>query len=145
MCRKQFEICFRFKKKTDFISYSLPQDHYRSEDLKFVKHLLFFFSSAWLCQESYCRGAGVHRPCIIRPSVDWGFSETAEWIQAKFYGKLPIRHIFRLFFFFIQIFHFSKFYDFFFLVFVNMRPHWSKIFKTLLLLPFSSDLNKTSW
>ena len=66
------------------------------------------FSSAWLCQQSYCRGAGVRRP-----SVNLGFSENAAWIQAKFGAKLPIRHMPKPFFFFI----FSKFLIFIFLRF----------------------------
>ncbi len=42
-------------------------------------------------QQSYCHGAGVRRPS----SVNSGFSETAAWIQTKFYGKLPIHYISR--------------------------------------------------
>ncbi len=59
-------------------------------------------SSAWLCQQRHCRGAGIRHP-----SVNSGFSETAAWIQAKFCRKLLIRQISRPFFLF-------KFYDFIF-------------------------------
>ncbi len=53
------------------------------------------------------------RASVVRPSVlplTQGFSETAAWIQAEFYGKLPIRHISRPFF---QNLHISNFYDHF--------------------------------
>ncbi len=90
------------------------------------------FSSVRLCQQSYCRGAGV------RPSINSGFSETSAWIQAKIYRKLTIHHIFRHFFF-LNI-HFShKFSRLFFFVFVNMGPIWkagSKNFKMLFLLRY---------
>ncbi len=45
----------------------------------------------WDCQQSYCRGTGIHLG--FRSSVNSGFSETTAWIQAKFCcGKLPIYH-----------------------------------------------------
>ncbi len=73
------------------------------------------FSSAWLC----C-GTGI---CHLWPSpVNSGFSETAAWIQGKFCGKLPIRHISRLYMFLFSKFLIFKFLQFFF-VFVNMRPY----------------------
>ena len=70
------------------------------------------------------------RPSV--QSVNSGFSETAAWIQAKFCGKLPIRHIssfFLIFFFFLVDFLFSFFSIFFFFVFVNMGPMGAKISK----------------
>ncbi len=45
----------------------------------------------------------------VRPSVNLGFSETAAWIQTKFYGKLPIHHISSILFFFFKIFKFLRF------------------------------------
>ncbi len=66
------------------------------------------FSSGWLCQRSYCHGAGVHRP-----SVNSGFSETAAWIQAKF---CDVCFLFPTFFNF-------KFLRIFFVV-VNMEPYY---------------------
>ena len=68
------------------------------------------------------RATVVAQASVVRPSVNSGFSETVAWIQAKFCGKLPIRHISGLSFFFL----FSKvlnFYVFFF--FVNMGPYGS--------------------
>ena len=90
-----------------------------------------FFSSAWLCQQSYCHGTGVRHPSV-RLSVNSSFSETAAWIQAKFYGKLPIHHISRQFFLFFQIF---------FSFLLTWDPMGAKISK-LLLLQFSSDLSQ---
>ncbi len=46
------------------------------------------------------------------PSVKSGFSETAAWIQTKFYGKLPIQHISRPCFCFFKIFSFQFFLRF---------------------------------
>ncbi len=54
------------------------------------------------------------RPSFVRPSVrtsvkssvNSGFSETAAWIQVKFYGRLPIYHISSLLFSFCKIFSF---------------------------------------
>ncbi len=38
--------------------------------VRLPNYLLRFFSSVWLCQQSYCRGAGVRRPsAVVRPSV----------------------------------------------------------------------------
>ena len=54
------------------------------------------------------------RSCLssVSPSsVNLGFSETAAWIQAKFYGKLPMHHISRPFFLLSKFS--SNFYDFF--------------------------------
>ncbi len=79
-----------------------------------------FFSSGWLCQESYCRGAGARRPLIVN-------SETMR-AQATFYGKLPIHHIARfiyLFSFLFPNFSFSNFYDFFSFS-LNMPPMGAK-------------------
>ncbi len=67
--------------------------------------LALIFSSAWLCQQSYCCGAGVRHPSIIHhhpsvicaTSINSGFLKTAAWTQAKFDGKLPIHHISRLY------------------------------------------------
>ncbi len=69
-----------------------------------ISLICFLFSSAWLCQQSYCRGTGI-RP-FVRPSssVKSVFSETALWLQDKFYGQLPFHHISRLFSF-INIFY----------------------------------------
>ncbi len=58
----------------------------------------------WLCHQNYCRSAGVRRP-----SVNSAFLETSTWIQAKLCEKLPIYHISRQFFFFLQNFQFFKF------------------------------------
>ena len=49
------------------------------------------------------------------------------------------------FFFFLQNFSVSNFYDFFFFVFVNMGPYGSQNFKTLLLPQFRSDFTQTLW
>ncbi len=57
------------------------------------------FSSAWLCQQSYCRGAGVRRPSS---SVKRVFSEAVQQINAKFCGKVAIHHISRPFFPFLK-------------------------------------------
>ncbi len=63
-------------------------------------HLVF--SSNWLHQQSYCRGAGTR-------SSD--FSETAALIQAKFYRKVPIGHVSRSSFF--KMFILKMFVNFF--------------------------------
>ena len=62
---------------------------------------IMIFGSAWHCQQSYCRRAGVRRLFVIS-----GFSEIAAWIQAKFCAQLPIHHIPRPFFLFFQNFQF---------------------------------------
>ncbi len=93
----------------------------QNERLLSVKITLF--SSAWLYQQTWRR-----RPTSLRPSINSGFSETAAWIQAKFYGKLHTRHISRQFFFFWQFFTFEILTIFFF-VFVNMGQYGSKSFK----------------
>ncbi len=64
--------------------------------------LVAFLALLVFTQQSYCHGAG--NPS----SVNSGFSETAAWIQIKFYGKLPIHHISRPLFFFFQNFKFSR-------------------------------------
>ncbi len=123
---------------------------------------LYMFNSAWLYQQSSCRGTGVHRlfvckhvftfsqkpsikrinnkkkmwkgsylpylktifssACVytgqllswhgcllsIHPSLNSSFSETAAWIQTKFYGKLLIHHISRPFYFFHIFFRFHQ-------------------------------------
>ncbi len=50
---------------------------------------------------------------VVHPSVNSSFSETAAWVQTKFYGKLPIHHISRPFFSFFKIFNFQIFTIFF--------------------------------
>ncbi len=82
-----------------------------------------------------------------RPSDNLGFLETAPWIQAKCYGKLAIRHIYRLFFFlfFFKILHFQIF-TFFFLFRWHgtlwmpkfQNGYFSHRFYQLLLSPISS-------
>ncbi len=74
-------------------------------------------------------------------SVNCGFSETVHGSRPNFVESY-LSIISSESFSFIQNFHFSNFYDFFF-IFANMRPHWSKNFKTLLLPQFSSDLSET--
>ncbi len=70
-----------------------------------------------------------------RPSDNLGFLETAPWIQAKCYGKLAIRHIYTVFFFFFfQNFAFSNFYIFFSFS-LTWDPMDAKISKRLLLSP----------
>ncbi len=84
--------------------------------------------------------ASVVRPSPVRPSVNSGFSKTAAWIQAKFCGKLTIRHTPDVFFF--KIHNFLIFMIFCF-VFVNMGLYGSQHFKTLLLPQFRSDFKQT--
>ncbi len=65
--------------------------------LHYTKKLRIFnilISSAWLCQQSYCRGAGVRRPSV-RPSGKSVSSETVKHINATFCGKVAIHHISR--------------------------------------------------
>ncbi len=88
-----------------------------------------FFSSAWLCQQSCCRGAAVRRP-----SFNSDFSETAAWIQAKFCGEVPISAISPDLFFFLFFFQnvwFSFFLTIFFFVFVNMGHSGSPKFQNV--------------
>ena len=91
------------------------------------------FSSARLCQQSYCRGAGVRRPPVRKlrflgnRCMDPGQSL---WVAPS----PPYLHTI---FFFFQNFHFF-FQIFTIFVFVNMGPYGSKPFKTLLVLQFSS-------
>ncbi len=73
-----------------------------------------------------------------------GIPENTAWDQAKFYGKPPIRHISKLFFFFV-VFCFSIFQIFylsFFFLFPHMGPYGSKNFKRLFVLQFSSNLSQ---
>ena len=76
------------------------------------------FRSPWLCKQSYCRGAGVHHwssvvRLLVRRSINYAFPETTTWIQATFYGKLPVHHISNWWYLFLfSIFLFSKFYEF---------------------------------
>ncbi len=79
------------------------------------KNYLVVFSSACIYSAELLswrrRTASVFRPSVRKS----GFSETAAWIQTKFYGKLPIHHISRPFFccFYFLNFQFSNRYDFF--------------------------------
>ena len=90
------------------------------------------FSSAWLCQQSYCHGAGVCLPSVrlsVRKLRDpdqilW-VAPSLPYLQTIFFEK--------------KIFKFLRFL----FVVVNMGPYGSKIFKMLILLHFSSDLNQT--
>ncbi len=106
-----------------------------------------FLSSAWLCQQSYCHGAGAHRLLSTCPSAipsNSGFSETTAWVQAKFCGKLPIIHITGLFILFTAIFLFSNIYEFVSFS-LTLYPMGIKNFKMLLVphfCPISTKLNE---
>ncbi len=80
-----------------------------------------------LCQQSYCRGAGVRRP-----SVKGAFSETIKGIDA-------IYHISRPFFAVLQ----NLIWTNFFFIFVNMNRYESETFKTLLPLQLQLFFNQT--
>ncbi len=121
--------------------YKLPTPHTSALQYGFLA-LLDFVSRATVMAQ-----ASVVRPSVRRPSVNSSFSETAAWIQTKFYGQLPIHHISRPFFFVFcffkifnfQIFAFLIFYDFFF-VFINMGLYGRKNFKRHLLWKCTTDL-----
>ena len=52
------------------------------------------FSSAWLCQQSYYCGAGVHRSSsVVVRKTHFLHQETIKGINAKFCGKVAIQHI----------------------------------------------------
>ncbi len=97
------------------------------------------FSSARLCQQSYCHGAGVSRPPVVHPLTRIS--------QKPLHGSRPnYAESYQIspdsFFFFFKIFDFQIFTIFFFF-FVNMGLYGNQIFKTLLLPQFQSDVNQT--
>ncbi len=102
-------------------------------------HAYLWLLSKWFsarlsatAQQSYCRHVGV------RPSVKPVFSETIKRINAKFWDKLPVHHIAKLFFFCFQNFKLWSFLRFFF-VFVNIGPYGRKNFKRHLLWKYTLD------
>ncbi len=103
------------------------------------KKIIFgFFSSAWLCQQSYCHGAGVRRPSVVR-KLRFLWNRCMDPDQILWVAPFP-PYLQTIFFLFLK-FSIFKFLRIFF-VFVNMGPYGSKNFKTL-LLQFSSDLSQT--
>ncbi len=81
-------------------------------------HALRFFSAgSTVSPELQCkctsRGSSIRLRSSVRPSINSGFSETATCTQAKFYGKLPNRHISRPFIFFFPQFSNFKFLRFY--------------------------------
>ncbi len=89
-----------------------------------------FQNFGFLALLDFVSRATVMAQASVRPSVNSSFSETAAWIQAKFYGKLPIHHISRpIFVCFFKIFIFKIFMIFFF-IFINIwDPMGAKISK----------------
>ncbi len=85
-----------------------------SQQSLFVDYIVCVFSSAWPCEQSYYRGAGVHH-------------SSAAVIQGKFVGSYLSTISPDYFFIFgeISIFKFLRF--FFFLAFVNMETHGRRI------------------
>ncbi len=80
------------------------------------------------------------------------FWETAKQINAKFCGKVAtistkrfqrILHFFLFLFFFFFKFGFLNFSELFF-IFVNIGPHGSENFKTLLILQFNQTFSTYS-
>lgn len=51
------------------------------------------FSSAWLCQQSCCRGPGVRCTSAVRPCSKHVFWETIKHINAKYLGRIAV-HIY---------------------------------------------------
>ncbi len=60
----------------------------------------------------------VYPSSVRHPSVDIGFSDTDKWINANFWGKVPILHISRQLFFVFQFF-----FTIVFFVFTNIWDH----------------------
>ena len=94
--------------------------------------------SSALC---YCTAELLSSRCrhaSVRPSfVDIVFSDTTEWINAKFWGQVPIHHISRPFFPQNYIYIYFYFLRFFF-VFVNIRPYGRKKLKRHLRRKYTS-------
>ena len=83
-----------------------------SSQLSSQKYCFGFLALLVFTQQSYCHGAGIRHPSSVRHlPVNPGFSETAAWIQTKFYGMLPISTISPDFFVFFQNFQFLHFYN----------------------------------
>ncbi len=59
------------------------------------------------------RATVVTQTSVVRPSVNSGFLEAVAWMHAKFYGKVSIWQISRLFSFSLNIFNFQTFTIFF--------------------------------
>ena len=73
---------------------------------------------------------------LVHPYINSGFSETTSWIQANFYGKLPIHHISSLLLF-VSVFLFSNMYNFCFAFSLTLNPMGAKISKCYLSQGFS--------
>ena len=78
----------------------------------------------------------VHCPSVARSSSVSIISEPNAWISFKFLFLLPLGHMQRLFFYFLNFF-------FFFYIFVNMGHYGSENFK-MLLLPITAQSLQTS-
>ncbi len=92
------------------------------------------FSSARLCQQSYCHGVGPNRrPSSVRRPLTQVSRKPLHGSRSNFMDSSLSTTSPHVFFFF-----FSKcsIYDLFFFIFVHMGPQGSKNFKTLLSLQF---------
>ncbi len=101
------------------------------------------FDSFYLCSVLlHSRATVMTRASVVRrrPSVDIFFSDTAKWINAKFWGKIPIHHIPRPFFF-VLAFQFFSFLIFFtnWFSFSLTLDIWEKNFKRHLLWKYTTD------
>ncbi len=126
-----------------FLVVTFKKSVYRLGNDSRVVVLVYHFSSAWLCQQSHCCGAGVRRPSVRRAlpsSVKRVFSETAKGVNAKSCGKVATHRISRPFFFIIHNFVFFSNFAIF-SPFINTWPYVSENFKTLLVPYFSFVLN----
>ncbi len=102
--------------------------------------------SGWIISSALCYCTAELLSSRGRPSssvralfVDIVFSDTTEWINAKFGGQVPIHHISRPIFFFVLFF---KIFNFLF--FVNYGTIWEKKFKRHLIWKYTShSLPKT--
>ena len=68
------------------VSTNVPKRIAKFEIFKYFA-IVSHFSSAWLCQQSYCRVHGTGVSSIypsVRPPFNSSFSETTAWIQTKF-------------------------------------------------------------
>ena len=101
-------------------------------------------------QQIYYHGVDVRHPSyVIRPFIRLPIIRKLRFLrnchmdpdQIKFYGKLPIHHITRLFLsYFLQV---SNFHIFFF-VFINMGHYRSQNCETLLLPQITSESSQTA-
>ncbi len=77
--------------------------------------------------DSVSRAAVVVQASVVRrTSIYSSFSEIAAWIQAKYFGKVPIRHISRLFFSIFFIFKVVRIFSFW----LTWDPMGAKISKS---------------